>query len=119
MMKINSGEVQKRLYLLEQTATPSDNDLEEALEYGASMVRLYKMITLFYSIIILQIQKGIDDARADDTKSLKVVILQLIRPVNGNLEPYLHPNSREGRGFFHPVTGEYLTPAGLNWSDPK
>jgi hypothetical protein len=42
MMRTNGGEVQKRLYLLEQTTTPSDDDLEEALECGASMVRYTK-----------------------------------------------------------------------------
>jgi len=65
------------------------------------------------------LQKGISSARADDTKSLKGVVLDWITPKDGALLPPLSRNVKTNRGFHHPVTGALLCPAGLDWKDPE
>lgn len=70
-----------------------------------------------------KIQKGVSSARSDDTKSLKGAVLDWIFPRDGDmrnalpLDPPPQPLSRNvktNRGFYHPITGELLCPAGLN-----
>ncbi|KAJ3494462.1 hypothetical protein NMY22_g20071 [Coprinellus aureogranulatus] len=65
------------------------------------------------------ITKGITSARSDDTKSLKVAVVDWITPSNEFLSPPLHRNVKSDRGFFHPRTGELLCPVNYNWSDPQ
>ncbi|KAF6742416.1 hypothetical protein DFP72DRAFT_830527 [Ephemerocybe angulata] len=65
------------------------------------------------------ITKGIDSARADDTKSLKSVIVDWITPPGGFLTPPIQRNVKTDRGFHHPRTGELLCPVNLDWNDPK
>lgn len=69
--------------------------------------------------IKLQLQKGANSARSDDTKSLKGPILDWITPEGQSLLPPLSRNVKMDRGFHHERTGELLCPAGINWSDPS
>ncbi|KIM59494.1 hypothetical protein SCLCIDRAFT_1217696, partial [Scleroderma citrinum Foug A] len=55
------------------------------------------------------IQKGINGARADDTKGVK----------SQSLNPHIPRNVKSGRGFNHEHTGALLCPAGLNWANIK
>ena len=91
------------------------------MQRGAAQVGLGSLTLL--SVIKLtnttKMQKGIDDSRSDDTKALKSAIIDFIKPPGHNLEPYLARNVRTGRGFHHPVTGRYLCPVGMDWSDPE
>ena len=75
-----------------------------------------------------RIQKGVSSARSDDTKSLKGAVLDWIFPRDGPgdtrnvlpLDPPPQPLSRNSKtnwGFHHPITGELLCPAGLNYKD--
>ncbi|KAF6761424.1 hypothetical protein DFP72DRAFT_803950, partial [Ephemerocybe angulata] len=61
------------------------------------------------------ITRGASSARADDTKSLKVAIVEWITPPNGILSPPIQRNVKTDRGFHHPVTGRLLCPVNLNW----
>ena len=70
-------------------------------------------------IIISQIQKGANSARADDTKSLKSTVLDWITPRGQPLSPPLACNVKTDRGFHHERTRALLCPAGLNWSDSE
>ncbi|KAJ3512638.1 hypothetical protein NMY22_g15272 [Coprinellus aureogranulatus] len=63
------------------------------------------------------VNKGASGARADDTKSLKAVLIDWITPVGGALVPPLSRNRKSDRGFFHFRTGELLCPPTLDWSD--
>ncbi|KAJ3502959.1 hypothetical protein NMY22_g18413 [Coprinellus aureogranulatus] len=65
------------------------------------------------------IAKGSSGARADDTKSLKSVIIDWITPRGGALNPPLSRNVKTDRGFYHDATGELLCPATLDWKDPS
>jgi hypothetical protein len=68
----------------------------------------------------LQIQKGANSARSDDTKSLKGAIIDWIAPPSGEpLKPPLSRNVKMDRGFMHPRTGFLLCPAELNWADQE
>jgi hypothetical protein len=75
-----------------------------------------------------KIQKGVSSARSDDTKSLKGAVLDWIFPRDGDmrnvlpLDPLPQPLSRNvktNRGFHHPITGELLCPAGLDYKDAE
>jgi hypothetical protein len=66
-----------------------------------------------------QIQKGVNGARADDTKSLKTVIIDWITPKGQTLEPPLRRNHKFDRGFNHHRTGALLCPAHLDWSNDE
>ncbi|KAJ3517088.1 hypothetical protein NMY22_g14042 [Coprinellus aureogranulatus] len=63
--------------------------------------------------------KGSSCARADDTRSLKSVIVDWITPPGGALSPPLSRNVKTDRGFYHYVTGELLCPATLDWKDEE
>lgn len=64
-----------------------------------------------------QIQKGVSGARSDDTKALKVAVLDWITPRGQPLSPPLTRNVKTDRGFHHERTGALLCPAGLDWSN--
>ncbi|KAF6744232.1 hypothetical protein DFP72DRAFT_826256 [Ephemerocybe angulata] len=84
--------------------------LEERLSTGSEH-------DIFY--IADMLTKGADSARADDTKSLKSVIVDWITPPGGVLMPPIQRNIKTDRGFHHPRTGELLCPVNLDWNDPK
>jgi hypothetical protein len=66
----------------------------------------------------MQIQKGVNAARADDTKGLKIVIVDWITPPGQALEPPISRKIKSTRGFHHERTGALLCPAGIDWSNP-
>lgn len=68
---------------------------------------------------MLQIQRGISNARLDDTKSLKGAILDWITPHDQPLRPPLFRHIKMDRGFRHERTGSLLCPVELDWSDPE
>ncbi|KAI6018636.1 hypothetical protein BKA83DRAFT_4464947 [Pisolithus microcarpus] len=61
------------------------------------------------------IQKGINGARADDTKGMKGAIIDWITPKGQSLSPHIPHNVKLGRGFNHEHTGALLCPAGDQW----
>ena len=69
------------------------------------------------SYMSLQIQKGASSARADDTKGMKVAIIDWITPKGQSLTPHIPCNVKSRRGFHHDHTGALLCPAGLNWNN--
>ena len=66
-----------------------------------------------------KIQKGISSARSDDNKGLKGIALDWITKRGLALNPPLSRNVKTNRGFHHPVTGQLLCPAGLDWEDKE
>lgn len=62
-----------------------------------------------------QIQKGVNSARADDTKSLKGAVLDWIIPRGETLS--LHRNRKLDRGFHNDTTGALLCPTGMDWQN--
>ncbi|KAF7964523.1 hypothetical protein HWV62_6164 [Athelia sp. TMB] len=65
------------------------------------------------------LQKGIDNARSDDTKGLKGPIVDWITKPGESYSPPLFRHSKVERGFNHHLTGRLLCPAAWNWDDPK
>jgi len=65
------------------------------------------------------IQKGVSNARSDDTKSLKGAVLEWITPRGQPLNPPLSRNVKTDRGFHHERTGALLCPGGLDWSNAE
>jgi hypothetical protein len=87
---------------------------EEEIQHIADMV-LYNCL-LNYALTFPQIQKGINAARADDTKGLKAAIIDWIAPPGQQLEPPISRKIKSTRGFHHERTGALLCPAGIDWS---
>lgn len=67
----------------------------------------------------VQIQKGVNASRADDTKGMKGTIIEWITPADRELTPRLNRKHKFDRGFQHETTGTLLCPAGVNWGDPE
>jgi len=65
----------------------------------------------------MQIQKGANGARVDDTKGMKGAIVDWITPKGQSLNPHIPRNVKVGRGFNHEWTGALLCPAGLDWNN--
>ncbi|KIM60074.1 hypothetical protein SCLCIDRAFT_26864 [Scleroderma citrinum Foug A] len=65
------------------------------------------------------IQKGINGARADDTKGMKGAIIDWITPKGQSLTPHIPRNVKSGRGFNHERTRALLCPAGLDWNNTE
>ncbi|KAG6905819.1 hypothetical protein DXG01_000545 [Tephrocybe rancida] len=65
------------------------------------------------------LQKGGNDARSDDTKSLKSAVIEWITPKGQPLNPPLTRNVKIDRGYHHERTGSLLCPTGLNWQDSE
>jgi hypothetical protein len=66
----------------------------------------------------LQVQKGMNGSRADDTKGMKAAIIDWITPKGQTLIPPLNRKIKSDRGFHHERTGALLCPAGMDWSVP-
>lgn len=66
-----------------------------------------------------QIQKGMTGARSDDTKTMKVAVIDWITPPGQNLIPPLSRKVKTTRGFHHEKTGALLCPTGMDWSSPQ
>lgn len=81
------------------------------------MLGMYCSITRSHIHPSLQIQKGVSNAKSDDTKSLKSAVLDWIMPPGQELNPPLARNVKSDRGFHHERTGALLCPTGLDWSD--
>ncbi|KIJ12102.1 hypothetical protein PAXINDRAFT_83460, partial [Paxillus involutus ATCC 200175] len=65
------------------------------------------------------IQKGLNGARADDTKGMKAAIVDWINPKGQSLNPHIPCNVKSRRGFNHERTGALLCPASLDWSNSE
>ncbi|KIM63176.1 hypothetical protein SCLCIDRAFT_1214486, partial [Scleroderma citrinum Foug A] len=63
------------------------------------------------------IQKGINGAWADDTKGVKIAIIDWITLKGQSLSPHIPRNVKSGRGFNHERTGALLCPTGLDWAN--
>ncbi|KAG1856758.1 hypothetical protein F4604DRAFT_1883101 [Suillus subluteus] len=63
--------------------------------------------------------KGASGTRGDDTKTLKSAVLKWLVPRGQVVIPPLSRNIKSDRGFNHKVTGAFLCPAGLDWSNAE
>lgn len=69
--------------------------------------------------ISAMLQKGVNSARADDTKGLKSAVIDWITSQGQPLSPPLSRNVKSDRGYHHDRTGELLCPAAWDWADEK
>ncbi|KAG1766096.1 hypothetical protein EDD22DRAFT_739928, partial [Suillus occidentalis] len=65
------------------------------------------------------IGKGAAGARGNDTKMLKLVVLNWIALNGAAIQPPLHRNSKIDWGFNHKLTGSLLCLVGLDWKDTE
>ncbi|TFK20491.1 hypothetical protein FA15DRAFT_599609, partial [Coprinopsis marcescibilis] len=65
------------------------------------------------------LQKGAAAARSDNTRSLKIAVVDWITPKNSFLSLPLQCNVKTDRGFYHNRTGELLCPATMDWGSPE
>ncbi|KIJ10242.1 hypothetical protein PAXINDRAFT_86370, partial [Paxillus involutus ATCC 200175] len=63
------------------------------------------------------IQKGANSARADDTKGMKIAIINWITPKGQTLSPHIPRSVKAGCGFHHERTRVLLCPAGYEWAN--
>ena len=88
-------------------------------------VRLYNRWeihpVLFYAIELKRIQlgQGADSSRADDTRRLKVYVVNWLMQGTPKPDPPLNPEDKTGRGFYNDTTGRLLCPVDFNWNDAK
>ncbi|KAG1786639.1 uncharacterized protein HD556DRAFT_1248044 [Suillus plorans] len=66
--------------------------------------------------ILRDLRKGADSARGDDTANLKHVIVAWLTELFHPLDPPLHTNIKDDRGFIHHITGKLLCPVEYTWS---
>ncbi|KAH6890794.1 hypothetical protein BKA70DRAFT_1234416 [Coprinopsis sp. MPI-PUGE-AT-0042] len=62
------------------------------------------------------ITKGATNARSDDTRALKSIIIDWITPRGELLLPPLQRNIKTNRGFHHDRTGQLLCPVTMDWT---
>ncbi|KAG6905547.1 hypothetical protein DXG01_002054 [Tephrocybe rancida] len=65
------------------------------------------------------VRKGVSAARGEDTKGMKGPIIDWITTQGENLHPPLNHRQKIDRGFQHEITGKFLCPAHLDWTDEK
>lgn len=68
---------------------------------------------------LLQIKKGLNGARVDDTKGMKSMIIDWIMLKGQTLSSHIPWNVKFGCSFNHEHTGTVLCPAGLDWVNSK
>ncbi|KAF8429427.1 hypothetical protein L210DRAFT_3652070 [Boletus edulis BED1] len=64
-----------------------------------------------------QLQEGADGARGDDAATLKVSAMQWLNEHQPVPNPPLNIRQKEGRGFYHDLTGQLLCPVDYDWAD--
>jgi hypothetical protein len=92
---------------------------EESMAIADLVCPLHSNIDCFVLLFLLQVQKGVSNARSDDTKSMKGAVLDWITPRDVPLNPPLSHNVKTNCGFHNNTTGVLLCPAGTDWDDPK
>jgi hypothetical protein len=105
----------KSCYGLQERLTEASSGEEIELLADLASQNLWRCIQLMF----VQMQRGPNGSRADDTKGMKGVILDWIMPPGEKISPYISKKAKYGRGFNHDVTGALLCPTGLDWSDPR
>ena len=90
---------------------------EEEVIAIADLVSLMNRPIYTLSADYEQIQKGVNGARADDTKGMKSLIIDWITPKGQSPTPHIPHNVKSGRGFNHDHTGALLCPTGLDWNN--
>ncbi|KZP09289.1 hypothetical protein FIBSPDRAFT_760197 [Athelia psychrophila] len=125
---VNDG-IRRQMTTRREGALLTDLPKEEQIEHE-TFIALVKMVPglinrlsdasdeeLDHRLTYLQLQKGVNAARADDTKGLKSAIIDWIAPPGQPLYPVLSRNNKIDRGFNHPRTGQMLCPAAWDWND--
>ena len=79
-----------------------------------TVVPIYLPCLCFLTSFFEQVQKGVNGAKADNTKGMKSAVINQITPRGQSLNPHIPQNVKCGHGFNHEHTGELLCPAGLN-----
>lgn len=104
--------------------------LKDILEKGDlnELELLYKNVrkAILYTHILsadkppsLQLHKGSDRARSDDTSQLKKSVIKWIDEEFGPSKPPLRTRTKDERGFTNDFTGLLLCPSDLSWDDER
>jgi hypothetical protein len=67
----------------------------------------------------LQLRKGSDSARGDDTGNLKSAIVAWVNDLFGLSKPALRVDSKQERGLENDHTGRLICPAEFDWDDER
>jgi hypothetical protein len=72
---------------------------------------------MLWNVITVKLRKGSDNARGDDTASLKKLVIPWISQLFGPPDPPLDPKVKSDRGLDHDSTGRLLCPSEFDWQD--
>ncbi|KAG9310370.1 hypothetical protein JVU11DRAFT_9503 [Chiua virens] len=67
---------------------------------------------------LLQLERGADTGRTDDTHRLKVFVVNWLMQQTPKPEPPLSAEDKSGRGFYNDATGSFLCPVDYDWNVP-
>ena len=65
----------------------------------------------------MQLKRGQDGARSDDTCQMKKSIIEMLPVLDPDAAAALDLKEKQNRGFNHPLTGRLLCPARLDWAN--
>lgn len=73
------------------------------------------------SWLLMQVQvgKGADCARNEDTHKLKVLVVHWLMEGMPKPDPPLSIADKSGRGFYNDATGKLLCPIDYDWTNPS
>ena len=103
--------------LEERLLASSDDEVELIADLVSS-----EMLPVIWNVarsMSMQIEKGMNGARGDDTKSMKVAIINWITPPGQNLTPPLNRKLKSTRSFHHQSTGVMLCPSRMYRKVPE
>ncbi|KAG6371324.1 hypothetical protein JVT61DRAFT_9617, partial [Boletus reticuloceps] len=66
---------------------------------------------------VQQLGQGADSSRADDTRRLKVQVVNWLMQSTPRPDPPLSTEDKTGRGFYNDATGRLLCPVDYDWND--
>lgn len=106
------GRVPLLKHLLEE---PGESENLQILYRNVSVN--YTQLCPFHSIILVQLRKGADNARGDDTGKLKAAVVLWVDIMVGPSIPPLRTDSKVERGLDNDNTGRLLCPGEYSWDD--
>ncbi|KAG1795911.1 hypothetical protein EV424DRAFT_1547313 [Suillus variegatus] len=98
-----------------QETGPSDRSMNYFVAFPGSKKNFQSDVDEL-DYILRDLRKGADSARGDDTANLKHVIVAWLTELFHPLDPPLHTNIKDDRGFIHHITDKLLCPVEYTWS---
>ncbi|KAF7965999.1 hypothetical protein HWV62_40501 [Athelia sp. TMB] len=120
--------IARQLGLHEKEFTLDDLDLEERRAHDVFCKLIAAIPDLYQrwseskeagASLCDMLQKGINNARSEDTKGLKGAMIDWLTMPGQPIQPPLLRHVKHDRGFNHYLTGKLLCPVNWDWSDPS